>query len=193
MNTMKLKITAFVATAAFCELLSAKTEVNPPVLDSVQYDGTVRTAIVPASNRWTVAFAESGEHVGTYDVFLRLTDFDAYKWTGRDERTIAVPFSITQAANVWTDGPAISGWTFGETPSIPHATAWFGAVKPVVYSGTTASGVTVANAAAISEAGNYTATFDVLRVETGRVRRRIRRVCRNESQVQRRRTITCGE
>ena len=161
MKTMKIKIAAFAASAAICGLLSAKTDVNPPVLDPVPYDGTVQTATVPVSDKWTLAFAESGEHVGTYDVFLRLMDFDTYKWTGSDERTIAVPFSVTQADNSWTDGPTISGWTFGSVPSIPQATAMFGAVKHVVYSGTTASGAAVANAAAVNEAGNYTATFDV--------------------------------
>lgn len=161
MKTMKIKIAAFAASAAACGLLSAKTDVNPPVLDPVPYDGTVQTATVPASDKWTVAFAESGEHAGTYDVFLRLTDFDVCKWMGSDGRTIAVPFTVTQAKNAWTGGPSISGWTFGGMPSVPAATAKFGAVRPVVYSGTTASGATVTNAPAVSEAGNYTATFDV--------------------------------
>lgn len=135
--------------------------IAPPVLEDKPYDGTVQTATVPASDKWTVAFAESGAHAGTYDVFLRLTDFDVCRWTGSDGRTIAVPFTVTQAENAWTGGPSISGWTFGDMPSVPVATAKFGAVRPVVYSGTTASGATVANAPAVSEAGNYTATFDV--------------------------------
>ena len=162
MNTKKFKEIVFAAAAIVVGgFVFAKTEVSPPTFESAFYNGSVQTASVPPSDKWQVMFSESGEHVGAYDVFLRLVDSDNYKWAGSDDRMIAVPFTISQAQNVWTAGPSIAGWTFGDTPSVPVATAKFGAVRPIVYSGTTVDGVLVSGAAAVSEAGDYTATFDV--------------------------------
>ena len=159
--TMKLGHLMMFAAMIGCGAVFAKTEITPPILTASPYTGSVQEATLPESPNWTVAFKERGEHVGVYDIFLRLTDPKNFAWAGSDEPMIAVPFEITQAANEWTVAPAITGWTFGETAHEPTAMAKFGGVRPVVYSGTTTSGATVANAAAVSEAGSYTATFDV--------------------------------
>ena len=149
------------AALAACWTACAKTAVTPPQIASVAYDGTVKTPAVPPSQDYEVVFSESGEHAGTYDTFLRLADPDNFEWKDFNGAMATVPFAITKAANRWTSGPQISGWMYGETPSVPVATAAFGAVRPVVYSGTTADGAAVAGAAAVSEPGEYTATFEV--------------------------------
>lgn len=161
LKTMKLSHLMMSAAMIGCGAVFAKTEVAPPSLAASPYTGFVQEATVPESANWNVVFKESGEHVGVYDIFLRLTDPENFAWAGSGEPMITVPFEIRKAANEWTIEPAITGWTFGETAHEPKAAAKFGAVRPIVYGGTTASGATVANAAAVSEAGSYTATFDV--------------------------------
>lgn len=161
MHCMKMEMFAFVSAAMACGAVFAKTDVPLPILDEVEYNGAVQTATVPDSDKWQIVFSENGEHVGTYDTFLRIIDFDNFKWAGTDERTIAVPFRIVKAQNSWTAAPSISNWTFGGVPSSPIAVAKFGAVAPVVYNGTTVGGSSVSGAAAVSDAGNYTAVFNV--------------------------------
>lgn len=161
LKTMKLSYLMMFAAVIGCGAVFAKTEVTPPTLAASPYTGSVQEATVPESANWNVVFKERGEHVGVYDIFLRLTDPDNFAWAGSDEAMITVPFEIVRAVNEWMVTPSITGWTFGETAHEPTAAAKFGGVRPVVYSGTTASGMTVANAAAVSEAGSYTATFDV--------------------------------
>lgn len=162
MYHMNMRKTFALATAAaVCGIAFGRTEVDPPVLGSTEYDGTVQTATVPVSDKWQIVFSENGEHAGTYDTFLRIVDFDDFKWKGTDARMITVPFTIVPAQNAWTTAPSISGWTFGDTPSTPSAAAKFGAVAPVVYNGVTADGVPVSGAAAVDQAGSYTAVFGV--------------------------------
>ena len=103
----------------------AKAALAAPVVLPKSYNGAKQIADVPASNRYTVTANEGGTDVGVYDVELTLSDPSNYKWMSTDGVTNTVKFRITQAKQN-TVTVSIEGWTSGETPKAPTATATFG-------------------------------------------------------------------
>lgn len=143
----------------------AKAEVAAPTLASKPYTGARQTADVPDSPRYDTVANLGGTSAGDYDVFLQLADGANYVWAAADGVTIdedvaIVTFTITQAANEWTETPAITGWEWGKTASTPVAATRFGDVS-LVYNGTTAGGASVSGATSITAPGDYTAMFTV--------------------------------
>ena len=137
-----------------------KAIITPPEIASKVYTGEPLAADVPESALW---FAQSNPtHVsaGSYRITLRLRDFANMKWGNSNSQDTRLAFRIVQAANDWTTVPSITGWTEGQPSNDPVAAARYGEVR-VTYSGTTASGETVADAIAVTAAGRYTAVFEV--------------------------------
>ena len=137
-----------------------KAIITPPEIASKVYTGEPLAADVPESALW---FAQSNPtHVsaGSYRITLRLRDFANMKWGNSNSQDTRLTFRIVQAANDWTTAPSITGWIVGQPSNDPVAAARYGEVR-VTYSGTTASGETVADAIAVTAAGRYTAVFEV--------------------------------
>uniref|UniRef100_UPI002729940A leucine-rich repeat domain-containing protein n=1 Tax=uncultured Clostridium sp. TaxID=59620 RepID=UPI002729940A len=67
---------------------------------------------------------QEAREVGEYKVVAHLKEIDYWK-----EAVGEKEFKISQATNVWTDKPSIEGWTYGETPKKPTASARFGDVE----------------------------------------------------------------
>jgi uncharacterized repeat protein (TIGR02543 family) len=76
-----------------------KATVDWPAIDTKVYNGSVQTATVPESARYTVTANVGGTDVGTYPVTLTLTDADNYKWSDVDTaaKTVEDAFGITKA------------------------------------------------------------------------------------------------
>ena len=137
-----------------------KAIVTPPVIASKVYTGEPLAADVPESALW---FAQSNPaHVpaGNYRITLRLRDFANMKWSSSNSQDTRLTFTIVAAENAWTVVPTITGWTEGQPSNDPVAESKYGEVR-VTYSGTTATGETVAEAIAVTAAGQYTAVFEV--------------------------------
>ncbi len=56
-----------------------------------------------------------------YDVVLKLTDAENYKWVTTDNAEVTLTFRITKATNMWEITPDISGRIYGETVNEPLA------------------------------------------------------------------------
>lgn len=114
-----------------------KATVTPPAINSKVYNGETQTASVAGDSRYTVKTNDGGITAGRYDVVLRLTDGNNYQWdavTGVNGDEITVAFAITKGINSFgATAPSISGWTYGETPSTPTASAEFGTVVFTYY------------------------------------------------------------
>ncbi|WP_304428115.1 leucine-rich repeat domain-containing protein, partial [uncultured Clostridium sp.] len=67
---------------------------------------------------------QEAREAGEYKVVANLKEIDYWK-----EAVGEKEFKISQATNVWTDKPSIEGWTYGETPKKPRASAQFGDVE----------------------------------------------------------------
>ena len=117
------------------------------------------TADVPESTLYTVTENGGGVDAGAYDVVLALKDSRNYRWERGAGDPLKVSFYITQAANEWTVQPALSGWTFGETPGSPAGRAKFGAVE-VEYK-LKAEADAAYSATRPTDVGDYTARFSV--------------------------------
>lgn len=133
--------------------------VAPPAVDSKAYTGVELTADVPESTLYTVTENGGGVDAGAYDVVLALKDSRNYRWERGAGDPLKVSFYITQAANEWTVQPALSGWTFGETPGSPAGRAKFGAVE-VEYK-LKAEADAAYSATRPTDVGDYTARFSV--------------------------------
>ena len=85
-----------------------------------------QVADVPESTLYSVTTNEGGTAIGDYTVVLTLTDPTNYKWTDTDEAAKTFTFSIVEGnENIVT--VSIEGWTYGEQPKAPVATATYGA------------------------------------------------------------------
>ena len=141
--------------AASCETTFSvnKAAVIAPAIASKQYTGSKLTADVPKSERYEVVKNDGGINVGSYDVVLRLTDSNNYKWSDSEDAEKTLKFTIADVVNEWTQTPSISGWTYGKTANEPQFDVRYGKETAVIeYS--------VAGESAFSEtvptaAGNY--------------------------------------
>ena len=126
--TVFFALAALFATFAACEIEELKTQLETPTVASQVYTGSKLTAVVPQNDGYEIVFNEGGTDVGEYDVVLKLSDETNYEWAtpdSGDATKVTLKFAITKAPNQIT-ALSLEGWTYGEEPKMPVATAQFG-------------------------------------------------------------------
>lgn len=121
-------LAAVFATFAACGIEELKTQLEAPTVASQVYTGSKLTAVVPQNDGYEIVFNEGGTDVGEYDVVLKLSDETNYEWAtpdSDDATKVTLKFAITKAPNQIT-ALSLEGWTYGEDPKMPVATAQFG-------------------------------------------------------------------
>ncbi len=137
-----------------------KATVTEPTIVGKPYNGSVQTADITDTERYTVEHNNGGENAGNYDVVLKLKDSANYKWATTDDAEVTLLFTIIQARNTWITAPSITGWTYGETANAPTGEARFGTIE-VLYSGTANDGTAHDSYIPPTKAGTYVAMFSV--------------------------------
>ena len=143
MLTVFFALAAMIATFAACKTDEPKTQLETPTIASKVYTGSKLTAVVPQNDGYEIVFNEGGTDVGEYDVVLKLSDETNYEWAtpdSDDATKVTLKFAITKAPNQIT-ALSLEGWTYGEEPKMPVATALFG--TPTFAYGATADGTFV--------------------------------------------------
>ena len=143
MLTVFFALAAMFATFAACKIDEPKTQLETPTIASRVYTGSKLTAVVPQNDGYEIVFNEGGTDVGEYDVVLKLSDETNYEWAtpdSDDATKVTLKFAITKAPNQIT-ALSLEGWTYGEEPKMPVATALFG--TPTLAYGATADGTFV--------------------------------------------------
>ena len=138
--TVFFALAAVCATFAACETDEPKTQLETPTIASQVYTGSKLTAVVPQNDGYEIVSNEGGTDVGEYDVVLKLSDETNYEWVtpdSDDATKVTLKFAITKAPNQIT-ALSLEGWTYGEEPKMPVATALFG--TPTFAYGATADG-----------------------------------------------------
>jgi GLUG domain protein len=146
-------LAAVFATFAACEIEELKTQLETPTVASQVYTGSKLTAVVPQNDGYEIVFNEGGTDVGEYDVVLKLSDETNYEWAtpdSDDATKVTLKFAITKAPNQIT-ALSLEGWTYGEEPKMPVATAQFG--TPTFTYSATADGPFIETVPTM--AGNY--------------------------------------
>ena len=141
--TVFFALAAVFATFAACEIEESKTQLETPTIASQVYTGSKLTAVVPQNDGYEIVSNEGGTDVGEYDVVLKLSDETNYEWVtpdSDDATKVTLKFAITKAPNQIT-ALSLEGWTYGEEPKMPVATALFG--TPTFAYGATADGTFV--------------------------------------------------
>ena len=141
--TVFFALAAVFATFAACDIDEPKTQLETPTIASQVYTGSKLTAVVPQNDGYEIVFNEGGTDVGEYDVVLKLSDETNYEWAtpdSDDATKVTLKFAITKAPNQIT-ALSLEGWTYGEEPKMPVATALFG--TPTFAYGATADGTFV--------------------------------------------------
>ena len=141
--TVFFALAAVCATFAACEIDEPKTQLETPTIVSQVYTGSKLTAVVPQNDGYEIVSNEGGTDVGEYDVVLKLSDETNYEWVtpdSDDATKVTLKFAITKAPNQIT-ALSLEGWTYGEEPKMPVATALFG--TPTFAYGATADGTFV--------------------------------------------------
>ena len=141
--TVFFALAAVCATFAACEIDEPKTQLETPTIASQVYTGSKLTAVVPQNDGYEIVSNEGGTDVGEYDVVLKLSDETNYEWVtpdSDDATKVTLKFAITKAPNQIT-ALSLEGWTYGEEPKMPVATALFG--TPTFAYGATADGTFV--------------------------------------------------
>ena len=141
--TVFFALAAVCATFAACEKDKPKTQLETPTIASQVYTGSKLTAVVPQNDGYEIVSNEGGTDVGEYDVVLKLSDETNYEWAtpdSDDATKVTLKFAITKAPNLITT-LSLEGWTYGEEPKMPVATALFG--TPTFAYGATADGTFV--------------------------------------------------
>ena len=153
MLTVFFALAAMFATFAACKTDEPKTQLEAPTIASKVYTGSKLTAVVPQNDGYEIVFNEGGTDVGEYDVVLKLSDETNYEWAtpdSDDATKVTLKFAITKAPNQIT-ALSLEGWTYGEEPKMPVATALFG--TPTLAYGATADGTFVETVPTV--AGSY--------------------------------------
>ena len=181
MLTVFFALAAVFATFAACKTDKPKTQLETPTIASQVYTGSKLTAVVPQNDGYEIVSNEGGTDVGEYDVVLKLSDEANYEWStpdSDDATKVTLKFAITKAPNQITT-LSLEGWTYGEEPKMPVATAQFG-TPTFAYSATadgtfvetvpTAAGSYFVKAKVVATA-NYdgaekTAEFNIARAKT---------------------------
>ena len=141
--TVFFALAAVFATFAACDIDEPKTQLETPTIASQVYTGSKLTAVVPQNDGYEIVSNEGGTDVGEYDVVLKLSDETNYEWAtpdSDDATKVTLKFAITKAPNKIT-ALSLEGWTYGEEPKMPVATAQFG--TPTFAYGATADGTFV--------------------------------------------------
>ena len=141
--TVFFALAAVFATFAACDIDEPKTQLETPTIASQVYTGSKLTAVVPQNDGYEIVSNEGGTDVGEYDVVLKLSDETNYEWAtpdSDDATKVTLKFAITKAPNQIT-ALSLEGWTYGEEPKMPVATAQFG--TPTFAYGATADGTFV--------------------------------------------------
>ena len=128
MLTVFFALAAVFATFAACKTDKPKTQLETPTIASQVYTGSKLTAVVPQNDGYEIVSNEGGTDVGEYDVVLKLSDEANYEWStpdSDDATKVTLKFAITKAPNKITT-LSLEGWTYGEEPKMPVATAQFG-------------------------------------------------------------------
>ena len=151
--TVFFALAALFVTFAACEIEELKTQLETPTVASQVYTGSKLTAVVPQNDGYEIVFNEGGTDVGEYDVVLKLSDETKYEWAtpdSDDATKVTLKFAITKAPNQIT-ALSLEGWTYGEEPKMPVATAQFG--TPTFAYSATADGTFIETVPTM--AGNY--------------------------------------
>ena len=151
--TVFFALAAVFAMFAACEIEELKTQLETPTVASQVYTGSKLTAVVPQNDGYEIVFNEGGTDVGEYDVVLKLSDETKYEWAtpdSDDATKVTLKFAITKAPNQIT-ALSLEGWTYGEEPKMPVATAQFG--TPTFTYSATADGPFIETVPTM--AGNY--------------------------------------
>ena len=151
--TVFFALAAVFAMFAACEIEELKTQLETPTIASQVYTGSKLTAVVPQNDGYEIVFNEGGTDVGEYDVVLKLSDETNYEWAtpdSDDATKVTLKFAITKAPNQIT-ALSLEGWTYGEEPKMPVATAQFG--TPTFAYSATADGPFIETVPTM--AGNY--------------------------------------
>ena len=146
-------LTAGLALFIACEKEQQKIKLENPIVASQVYTGSKLTAVVPQNDGYEIVFNEGGTDVGEYDVVLKLSDETNYEWAtpdSDDATKVTLKFAITKAPNQIT-ALSLEGWTYGEEPKMPVATAQFG--TPTFAYSATADGTFIETVPTM--AGNY--------------------------------------
>ena len=146
-------LTAGLALFIACEKEQQKIKLETPTVASQVYTGSKLTAVVPQNDGYEIVFNEGGTDVGEYDVVLKLSDETNYEWAtpdSDDATKVTLKFAITKAPNQIT-ALSLEGWTYGEEPKMPVATAQFG--TPTFAYSATADGTFIETVPTM--AGNY--------------------------------------
>ena len=141
--TVFFALAAVFATFAACDIDEPKTQLETPTIASQVYTGSKLTAVVPQNDGYEIVSNEGGTDVGEYDVVLKLSDETNYEWAtpdSDDATKVTLKFAITKAPNKIT-ALSLEGWTYGEEPKMPVATALFG--TPTFAYGATVDGTFV--------------------------------------------------
>lgn len=151
--TVFFALAAVFAMFAACGIEELKTQLETPTVASQVYTGSKLTAVVPQNDGYEIVLNEGGTDVGEYDVVLKLSDETNYEWAtpdSDDATKVTLKFAITKAPNQIT-ALSLEGWTYGEEPKMPVATAQFG--TPTFAYSATADGTFIETVPTM--AGNY--------------------------------------
>ncbi|WP_300902372.1 leucine-rich repeat domain-containing protein [uncultured Clostridium sp.] len=103
-----------------CTITASKDYIDKVTLS----DGDVEFTYYKKNSAGAWEKIQEAREAGEYKVVANLKEIDYWK-----EAVGEKEFKISQATNVWTDKPSIEGWTYGETPKKPRASAQFGDVE----------------------------------------------------------------
>ncbi len=123
----------YIGYSEYFTFVVERKPIERPVIASVAYDGTQKTAVVAESEYYTVDLMKATNVVDArdYDVYIHLAQ--NYKWIGEDEYQNVFTFTIEKATdNVWTKAPSMSGWTYDDESVTPTAESKYGSVK-IIY------------------------------------------------------------
>lgn len=146
-------LTAGLALFIACEKEQQKIKLENPIVAAQVYTGGKLTADVPQNDGYRIVSNEGGTDAGEYDIVLELTDATKYEWAtpdSDDATKVTLKFAITKAPNQIT-ALSLEGWTYGEEPKMPVATAQFG--TPTFAYSATADGTFIETAP--TAVGNY--------------------------------------
>ena len=146
-------LTAGLALFIACEKEQQKIKLENPIVAAQVYTGGKLTADVPQNDGYRIVSNEGGTDAGEYDIVLELTDATKYEWAtpdGDDATKATLKFVVTKAPNQIT-ALSLEGWTYGEEPKMPVATAQFG--TPTFAYSATADGTFIETVPTM--AGNY--------------------------------------
>ena len=111
-----------------------KKPISVPSISYIEYTGEQLDDVIGSTDEYTVSGDLNPTDVGTYTVYVTLSDPANYEWFGKEDSvTVPVSYRVSEAPNFWENEPSDVSVIFNGNPVYVSGTVVYGGVDIKYY------------------------------------------------------------